>query len=64
MDGVDLVFDDDAVKAIAKKAYDTKTGARGLRSIMEKLMMGYMYSIPSDPSVKKLVIDKEKVANI
>ena len=61
MDGVELEFTDDALRAIAKKAHETKTGARGLRSITEKLMTAYMYQIPSDPSVKTLKITEQDI---
>lgn len=61
LDGVELEFTDEAAELIAKKAYELKTGARGLRAIMEKLMQEYMYSVPSDKELKKLVIDKDKI---
>ena len=51
LDGVTLTFDDDAIRAIAKKTLDRKTGARGLRAIMEKTMMDLMYRIPSDETI-------------
>lgn len=60
-DEVKLTFDQDAVEAIAKQAYERKTGARGLRSIMEKVMMDVMYRIPSDETIKECVITKEAV---
>jgi ATP-dependent Clp protease ATP-binding subunit ClpX len=60
-DGVELEFTEEALRAIAKKAHDTKTGARGLRSITEKIMTNYMYQIPSDPSVKALKITEQDV---
>ena len=56
MDGVELKFEDEAVREIAKKAYERKTGARGLRSILEKLMMELMFEIPSDPRIHKVVV--------
>ncbi len=49
------------MEAIAKQAYERKTGARGLRSIMEKVMMDVMYRIPSDETIKECVITKEAV---
>ena len=61
LDGVELKFDDDGLKEIADKAIERKTGARGLRAIMENVMMDSMYEIPSDDSIKKLVITKEMV---
>ena len=61
MDGVTLDFTDGALRAIAKKAYEMKTGARGLRSIMEKLMTAYMYRIPSEPNLKTLIITEKEI---
>ena len=61
LDGVKLEFTDDALMAIAHMAVERKTGARGLRSIMESLMMDTMYQIPSDPSITQCVITKEAV---
>ena len=55
-DGVKLSFEDDALDAIADLAVERKTGARGLRSIMEKAMMDVMYTIPSDNTIKECVI--------
>ena len=60
-DHVDLDFDDDAVEAIAELAMNRQTGARGLRSIMEKVMMDVMYTIPSDDTITKCVITKAAV---
>ncbi|MBQ8327044.1 MAG: ATP-dependent Clp protease ATP-binding subunit ClpX [Lachnospiraceae bacterium] len=60
-DEVELSFDDEAVEAIAKKAEELKTGARGLRSIMEKIMLDLMYRIPSDDTIGRCVITKEVV---
>ncbi len=61
MDDVDLEFEDEALTEIAKKSIERKTGARGLRAIMENVMMDYMYEVPSDDSVKVLQITKEIV---
>ena len=61
MDGVRLHFTDDAIDEIAEKSLQRKTGARGLRSIMESVMMDYMYTIPSDDSITELTITKEMV---
>ena len=61
MDDVTLSFNEDAVYAIAEKAYERKTGARGLRSIMENVMMDTMYRIPSDDTIQKCVVTKEAV---
>lgn len=57
-DQVELVFEDDAIVEIAKKALERKTGARGLRSIMENVLMDVMYEIPSDETIEKCVITK------
>ncbi|MBR6302380.1 MAG: ATP-dependent Clp protease ATP-binding subunit ClpX [Lachnospiraceae bacterium] len=61
MDGVELSFDDDAVELIAEKAFEKKTGARGLRSIMEKSMMDVMYEIPSDDDITSCRVTKEAI---
>ncbi|MCR5459927.1 MAG: ATP-dependent Clp protease ATP-binding subunit ClpX [Acetatifactor sp.] len=61
MDAVKLTFDDDAVDLIAQKAFDRKTGARGLRSILENVMMDTMYEIPSDDTIGRCVITKDAV---
>lgn len=61
MDGVELEMDDDAVKAVAKQAIDRKTGARGLRSIMEGIMTEIMYEIPSRQDVQKCIVSRETV---
>jgi ATP-dependent Clp protease ATP-binding subunit ClpX len=61
LDGVGLEFDDSAIEAIADKALDRKTGARGLRAIMENVMLDLMYTIPSDESISRCVITKELV---
>ncbi|WP_367005672.1 ATP-dependent Clp protease ATP-binding subunit ClpX [Streptococcus sp. ZY19097] len=60
-DGVDLEFDDDALIAIANKAIERKTGARGLRSIIEETMLDIMFEIPSQEEVTKVRITKEAV---
>lgn len=61
MDGVQLEFDEDALREVAKVAMERKTGARGLRSVIEKTMMDVMYDSPSDPTIQKCVITKEAV---
>ena len=58
IDDVELIFNDDAIDAIADKAIARKTGARGLRSIVEALMMEVMYDIPSIEGQKRVVVDK------
>lgn len=60
-DDVKLSFEEDAVDAIASQAFERKTGARGLRSIMEKVMMDVMFRIPSDDSIEECVITKGAV---
>lgn len=60
-DNVKLSFEPDAIDAIAGKALERKTGARGLRSIMESIMMDVMYEIPSDDTIESCVITKESV---
>ncbi len=61
MDNVDLEFEEDAIEEIAVKAMERKTGARGLRSILENIMMDVMYNIPSDSSITKCTITKDCV---
>ena len=60
-DHVKLTFEPDAVEAIAEKAMERKTGARGLRSILENVMMDVMYRIPSDDTIEQCIIIKEAV---
>ncbi len=60
-DGVSLAFEEDAIEAIAQKAYEQKTGARGLRTIIEKAMIDVMFTIPSDESVSQCIMTKEAV---
>jgi len=61
LDGVDLEFKDEALELVARKSLERKTGARGLRSIMEKSLMDLMYRTPSDDTIRKCVITKEVV---
>lgn len=61
MDGVELVFEDEALREVAKKAIDRRTGARGLRSIMEDILKELMFTIPSDETVIKITITPETV---
>ncbi|MDO4966258.1 MAG: ATP-dependent Clp protease ATP-binding subunit ClpX [Lachnospiraceae bacterium] len=61
LDGVKLKFDDEALKEIAHQAHVRKTGARGLRSILENTMNDLMFEIPSDDSIKECIITKESV---
>ncbi|KXT76689.1 ATP-dependent Clp protease ATP-binding subunit ClpX [Streptococcus sp. DD12] len=60
-DGVSLEFDEEALEAVAKKAIERKTGARGLRSIIEETMMDVMFEVPSQDDVTKVRITKEAV---
>lgn len=61
LDGVRLHFEDDALEAVAKKAIERKTGARGLRAILENTMLDLMYRIPSDESITSCTITKDAV---
>ncbi len=60
-DGVELIFDDEAIEAIAEKAHKLQSGARGLRAVTENIMTKFMYSVPSDETIKKLIITKEMI---
>ena len=61
LDEVALEFTDEAVEAVAHKSFERKTGARGLRSILESVMNEVMYEIPSDETISKCIITKEAV---
>ncbi len=61
MEGVEIDFRQDALEAVAEKAMVRKTGARGLRSIMENVLLDSMYRIPSEENVKKIVVDKSVI---
>ena len=63
LDGVELEMTDDAIDAIAHKAIERKTGARGLRSIFEKIMNEVMYEIPSRENISKCIVTEETVNN-
>ncbi|MCQ2506301.1 MAG: ATP-dependent Clp protease ATP-binding subunit ClpX [Lachnospiraceae bacterium] len=63
LDNVDLSFDDDALVSVAKQAIEQKTGARGLRSILERAMLDVMYDISSDSKIKKCRITKECITD-
>lgn len=62
-DGVTLSFADEALLAIAKKAKDAGTGARALRMIVENILLDLMYSVPSDPTVKEVLITRDTVTD-
>lgn len=61
MDGVELEFEEDALREVAKLAMERKTGARGLRSVIEKTMTDVMYEIPSDSTIQNCLVTKEAV---
>lgn len=61
LDNVELDFEEDALREIAKKAIERKTGARGLRSIIESIMLDIMYDLPSREDIKKCIITKDSV---
>ncbi len=61
IDGVKLTFTDDALRAIAKKAIERKTGARALRSILEEIMLDVMYIIPSEKGISECIINADVV---
>ncbi|HZJ69022.1 MAG TPA: ATP-dependent Clp protease ATP-binding subunit ClpX [Candidatus Eisenbacteria bacterium] len=60
-DNAELEFTADAIKAIAKKALDLKTGARGLRSVLESMMLDIMYEVPSKGNIDKVIVDEDTV---
>ena len=63
LDGVELEFEDSAYLAIADKVLEYKTGARGLRSVMEGILMPYMFDVPSDPTITKVVVTESTIRN-
>ena len=63
IDGVELEFEQGALEAIAKKAIERQTGARGLRSIIEEIMLEIMFELPSRDDIKKCIITKDTVVN-
>jgi ATP-dependent Clp protease ATP-binding subunit ClpX len=63
LDDVELEFEKEALEAIVDKAIERKTGARGLRSILEEIMRDVMFEIPSNPKIEKCVITKDTVVN-
>jgi ATP-dependent Clp protease ATP-binding subunit ClpX len=62
-DNVELIFEEEALGAIADKAMDMEIGARGLRSVMESIMTDIMYKVPSDPTINKVVVTADCVRN-
>jgi len=63
LDNVELEFEEQALRAIAKKAIERKTGARGLRSIIESIMLDVMFDLPSREDIKKCIITKDSVVH-
>ncbi len=61
LDNVELEIPDAALHAVAKKTITLKSGARGLRSVMEQTLIGIMYDIPSDPTIVKVIVDEETI---
>ena len=61
MDNIDLRFDEDALKAVARRSIQLKTGARGLRSVLENIMMDFMFDAPTDKQIESIVIDRSCV---
>ena len=62
-DNVELEFDDEALNAVVDKAIERKTGARGLRAIIEDIMRDIMFEIPSNPKIEKCIITRATVEN-
>ena len=61
MDEVDLIFDEEALEAIAERALEKKTGARALRAILEEVMLDIMYEIPKDDNIGRVIITKDYI---
>ena len=61
MDNVELTFTDEALHAIARKTIERKTGARGLRSVMESILLPIMYEVPSDATIIRVTVDEDTV---
>ncbi|MEG1527635.1 MAG: ATP-dependent Clp protease ATP-binding subunit ClpX [Clostridia bacterium] len=59
LDNIDLVFDNEAIEAVAKRSIELKTGARGLRSVLENALLEFMYEAPNDKSIKQINITKD-----
>ena len=63
MDGVTLEFEEEALRVIAKRAIERKTGARGLKAILEDIMLNVMFYIPSRKDIEKCIITKDTILN-
>ncbi len=63
LDGVELLFEEEALRAIAQQAQDQHTGARGLRGIMEGILTDLMFEAPSDPTIDKIIITEDVIKN-
>ena len=63
LDNVELEITDGAISAVARKAIELKTGARGLRTILENLMIDTMYDLPSESDVEKVIVDENVVTS-
>lgn len=63
LDGVELLFEEEALRAIAQQAQDQHTGARGLRGIMEDILTDLMFEAPSDPTIDKIIITEDVIKN-
>ncbi len=61
LDGAKLIFKDNALKEIAQKAISKKTGARGLRSILENILLKTMYDLPSQDNIEEVIVDASSV---
>jgi ATP-dependent Clp protease ATP-binding subunit ClpX len=61
MEGVEIDFREDGLRAVAERAMDRKTGARGLRSILENVLLESMYNVPSQENVAKIVVDESVI---
>ncbi len=63
MDGVELKFEEDALRAVAKQAMRQKTGARGLRTILERIMLGHMYEVPGRTDITEVTITEDMITD-
>ena len=64
LDGAKLTFKDNALKEIAQKAINKKTGARGLRSILENILLKTMYDLPSQDNIEEVIVDASSVKGL